>query len=113
MSLAVTEQAVTIPPHGLSGDLVVPEKAAGVVIFAHGSGSSRHSPRNRYVAAALQQAGFATLLMDLLTAAEERVDLRTAQLRFNIALLAGRLLQATDWVQNNTAVKRLPLGYFG
>src|SRR5215207_11754624 len=87
-------------PHGdveLDGDLTVPDRARGLVAFAHGSGSGRHSPRNRHVAAALASAGFATLLMDLLTKAEEDVDLRTRELRFDIPLLAARLTAAIDW----------------
>src|SRR5579884_1234856 len=85
----------------LEGDLIIPDRARGVVLFAHGSGSSRHSPRNRYVAAELQQHGFATLLIDLLTADEERTDMRTAHLRFDIGLLANRLMVATDWLTKN------------
>ena len=82
----------------LEGDLAVPEGAAGVVVFAHGSGSSRHSPRNRFVAERLRAAGLATLLMDLLTEQEEAVDVYTAHLRFDISLLAERLVGATDWL---------------
>jgi putative phosphoribosyl transferase len=107
------ELAVTIPPIGLSGDLVIPEGAASVVLFAHGSGSSRHSPRNRYVAGVLQQAGLATLLLDLLTTVEEQVDLATGHLRFDIDLLCERLLQATDWLHREPATRDLPVGYFG
>ncbi|GAA4429335.1 dienelactone hydrolase family protein [Georgenia halophila] len=81
----------------LDADLTTPDVARAVVVFAHGSGSSRHSPRNRHVAGALQQAGCATLLMDLLTAEEEHVDLATGELRFDIGLLAGRLVAAVDW----------------
>ena len=88
------ERAVRISPLGLEGDLIVPERPSGVVLFAHGSGSSRHSSRNRYVARVLQQGGLATLLMDLLTSAEEQVDLRTGDLRFDIPLLGGRLVEA-------------------
>lgn len=108
----MTERAVSIPPAGLSGDLVIPPQAAGIVVFVHGSGSSRHSPRNRYVAGVLQQGGLGTLLMDLLTPAEEAVDLRTRHLRFDIDLLARRLVEATDWLLRDTRA-RLPLGYFG
>ena len=96
MQVTNTEQVVKIAPDGLDGDLVVPERATGVVLFAHGSGSSRHSPRNRYVASVLQEGGLATLLLDLLTAAEEQVDLNSGHLRFDIDLLAERLLEATD-----------------
>ena len=107
------ERAVTIPPAGLSGDLVIPATAAGVVVFAHGSGSSRHSSRNRYVARVLQQGGLATLLMDLLTAEEEQSDRRTAHLRFDIPLLAARLVHATDWLARNSDTVKLRIGYFG
>ncbi len=85
----------------------------GVVLFAHGSGSSRHSPRNRYVASVLQQDGFGTLLLDLLTAAEEQVDLDTGDLRFDIDLLGKRLLETTDWLQRTPATRGLSIGYFG
>ena len=104
---------VEIPPTGLKGDLAVPENANGIVIFAHGSGSSRHSPRNRYVAEEMQRGGLATLLMDLLTQAEEEVDLRTRSLRFDVALLAGRLEEATRWAQQSPATRELAIGYFG
>jgi dienelactone hydrolase len=83
------------------------------VIFAHGSGSSRKSGRNRYVARVLNEAGFGTLLMDLLTAEEEEVDLRTAHLRFDIPFLARRLEEATDWMTSETVAAALPIGYFG
>jgi len=95
------------------GDLRLPTQARGLVIFAHGSGSSRHSPRNRMVATSLIRAGFATLLFDLLTAAEERVDDRTRQLRFDIRLLAERLLAAVDAVVERPDTSGLPLGTFG
>jgi len=97
----------------LEGDLTVPENAEGLVLFAHGSGSSRHSPRNRYVAKVLNEYGFATLLADLLTAEEEVVDQKTRHLRFNIPLLAERLEGITQWVKNNAGTARLALGYFG
>ena len=104
MIQTIPEHAVEIAPTGLHGDLVVPERANGVILFAHGSGSSRHSPRNRYVAEVLQQGGFGTLLVDLLTEAEEQVDLRTRHLRFDIELLAGRLEEATDWLGQRRGV---------
>ena len=107
------ERTVQIPPIGLTGDLVVPPNARAAVLFAHGGGSSRFSSRNRYVARVLQQAGFATLLLDLLTAAEEAVDDRTGQLRFDIGLLADRLAQATDWLHRNPSTSALPIAYFG
>jgi putative phosphoribosyl transferase len=82
----------------LEGNLSLPERARGIVLFAHGSGSSRHSPRNRYVARVLNEAKLATLLVDLLTPDEEAIDLRTAHLRFDIGLLAERLVGVTDWL---------------
>ncbi|HEY3079810.1 MAG TPA: dienelactone hydrolase family protein [Chloroflexota bacterium] len=97
----------------LEGDLALPEAPRGVVLFAHGSGSSRHSPRNRFVAEVLQTAGLATLLLDLLTRDEESVDLRTAHLRFDIGLLAERLVAATDWLGAQEATRALRTGYFG
>ncbi len=97
----------------LDGDLVVPAGATGVVLFAHGSGSSRHSPRNRRVAAALRGAGLATLLLDLLTAAEEEHDRATAELRFDVGMLAGRLVAAVDWLLGEAATAGLPVGAFG
>jgi putative phosphoribosyl transferase len=97
----------------LEGNLSVPAQAEGLVLFAHGSGSSRHSPRNRYVAQNLREAGLATLLIDLLTAAEEGVDIHTAHLRFNIDLLAERLVGATDWVANDRKTTGLAIGHFG
>ena len=109
------EERVRIPAGDvtLSGDLVAPPDARGIVLFAHGSGSSRLSPRNRHVAAILRQGGLATLLMDLLTRDEEAVDARTAHLRFDIGFLAGRLGAATEWLQKKPETRALPLGYFG
>src|SRR2546423_6883688 len=111
----VEEQSVRIPIGKLvlHGDLSMPEQAAGVVLFAHGSGSSRHSRRNRFVAAELHAAGLATLLMDLLTEEEERVDNVTAHLRFDIGLLAQRLVAATDWLSAHGQTGALRIGYFG
>src|SRR5574341_977669 len=97
----------------LEGDLTLPRQGRGIVVFAHGSGSSRHSPRNRRVARVLQDAGLATLLMDLLTIEEEAVDMRTAHLRFDIGLLAERLAGATDWLTENDLTQHLNIGYFG
>ncbi|HEU4641112.1 MAG TPA: alpha/beta fold hydrolase, partial [Gemmatimonadaceae bacterium] len=97
----------------LEGTLGVPPDATGVVLFAHGSGSSRHSPRNRYVAWVLRDAGLATLLLDLLTPDEEAVDARTRHLRFDIALLADRLVSATDWLRHQPGLGALHVGYFG
>jgi putative phosphoribosyl transferase len=97
----------------LDADLVLPAAARGVVAFAHGSGSSRHSPRNRYVAAGVRDAGFGTLLMDLLTSEEERVDEATRELRFDIPLLAGRLTGAVDWLAEQDGMQALPVALFG
>lgn len=97
----------------LDGDLTMLNTAQGIVLFAHGSGSSRHSPRNRYVARVLQEAGFATLLMDLLTREEEAVDEYTRHLRFDIDLLARRLIGATDWLRQQESTRLMPIGYFG
>ena len=97
----------------LDGDLSVPERARGIVLFAHGSGSSRLSPRNRYVAGLLNEAKLATVLLDLLTPDEEAIDLRTAHLRFDVGLLSERLVAATDWLMQRSETRHLPLGYFG
>lgn len=97
----------------LEGDLWLPEGSRGLVVFAHGSGSSRRSPRNRHVAEVLREAGLGTLLFDLLTMREEAVDARTGQLRFDIGLLAERLVGATDWVLGQPATRDLVIGYFG
>lgn len=97
----------------LHGDLVIPVGAQGLVLFAHGSGSSRHSPCNRQVATRLQLAGFGTLLLDLLTPAEEQVDRLTAHLRFDIPLLARRLVAAIDWAEHEPLSRELPIGVFG
>ncbi len=104
---------VTVGPVTLEGSMSVPTGARGVVLFAHGSGSSRHSPRNRYVASVLQAGGLATVLIDLLTADEETVDLRTRQLRFDIELLADRLVGATDCLAQYPDTRLLRVGYFG
>ena len=97
----------------LRGDVCVPAGARGIVLFVHGSGSSRSSPRNILVAQALQQAGLATLLFDLLTAPEERVDQRTREHRFDIGLLTRRLIAATQWLASQAALRDLAVGYFG
>jgi putative phosphoribosyl transferase len=97
----------------LDGDLSVPPHAQGLVLFAHGSGSSRHSPRNRAVADALNQRGLATLLVDLLTAEEEQTDARTRQMRFDIGLLAERLVGVIDWLREQPETAALPVGLFG
>jgi dienelactone hydrolase len=109
-------ESVSVPADGVSlaGDLIIPAAARGLVLFAHGTGSSRHSPRNRFVAAELRKAGLATLLIDLLTEAEERVDERSAgSLRFDVGLLARRLRAASSWLLASPATADLPLGYFG
>jgi putative phosphoribosyl transferase len=97
----------------LEGSLGIPSAARAVVLFAHGSGSSRHSPRNRFVAEVLRGAGLATLLIDLLTAEEEAEDAATGHLRFDIGLLAERLVGATDWLGREPATAGLAVGYFG
>lgn len=107
------EVRVSAGPVTLEGSLGIPNSAGGVVLFAHGSGSGRHSPRNRYVARVLREANLATLLIDLLTEDEEEVDLRTTRLRFDIGLLARRLLGATDWLVQNPDTEQLRIGYFG
>jgi dienelactone hydrolase len=107
------ERPVQIPLLRLAGDLVIPENTQGLIIFAHGSGSSRHSSRNRYVARRLNAGGLATLLLDLLTEAEEQVDLRTGHLRFDIDLLAWRLEMAVEWSAQQPELRDLRVGYFG
>ncbi len=97
----------------LEGNLGIPPGAKGIVLFAHGSGSSRHSPRNQYVARRLRQAGLATLLIDLLTATEEAEDMEQAHLRFDIGLLARRLVGATDSLKQAPDTRDLIIGYFG
>ena len=97
----------------LEGDLTIPDGPKGIVLFAHGSGSSRKSPRNRYVASVLNKSKFATLLFDLLTPEEETIDIQTRHLRFDIELLSMRLVGATDWLGKNKEVKDLNVGYFG
>jgi putative phosphoribosyl transferase len=113
--MAAEERAVRVPADSaaLDADLAVPAVVRGVVLFAHGSGSSRHSSRNRRVAAGLQEAGFATLLMDLLTPEEEQVDLRTRHLRFDIDLLSRRLVAAVDALETMPGTAGLPVATFG
>ena len=112
---AVVEREITIVAGkvSLEGSLALPKSASGLVLFAHGSGSSRRSPRNRYVAQVLQAAGIGTLLFDLLTREEESIDRYTAELRFDIGLLAERLIGATRWVMSQPEMRGLKLGYFG
>jgi dienelactone hydrolase len=110
-------QALTlrIPVDGvtLNAELAIPVDAHGIVLFAHGSGSSRHSPRNQFVARVLQQSDFGTLLMDLLTETEEAVDNQTREMRFDISLLGKRLTATVDWIATHQAYKHLPIGIFG
>jgi putative phosphoribosyl transferase len=109
------ERTVRIPARDatLDGNLNVPAGASGIVLFVHGSGSSRHSPRNRFVARTLNAAGLATLLFDLLTPQEEAVDIATREHRFDIGLLAGRLGLAAEWMQQQPEGRGLRIGYFG
>ena len=117
MATAIHEEANAIQiPAGqvqLEGDLVIPENAHGIVVFAHGSGSSRFSSRNRFVAGALRETGLATLLMDLLTPREEQVDEYTAHLRFDIKMLAERLVSAAKFIDLDPRTMNLPIGMFG
>lgn len=108
-------RAVSIPAESvmLAGDLAIPAGANGIVLFAHGSGSSHTSPRNRFVAEYLQNSGMATLLFDLMTPDEEELDLMTGALRFDVDFLSRRLLSATAWVQKQKETAALPIGYFG
>jgi putative phosphoribosyl transferase len=111
----VVSRSVSVPVDGtpLTGDLAVPASARAVVLFAHGSGSSRHSPRNRYVAQVLHDSGLGSLLLDLLTGQEERIDAVTGELRFDIGLLGRRLVAAVDWLGGHPATASLPVGLFG
>jgi dienelactone hydrolase len=115
LAMPTLEQSLEIPVAGvaLAADVTVPEQARGVVLFAHGSGSSRHSPRNRYVAAELGRAGLATVLADLLTPDEERLDARTAKLRFDIDRLAVRTSALADWISEQEPTAGLGIGLFG
>jgi putative phosphoribosyl transferase len=109
------DKPVTIPADHvtLEGNLNIPDGANGLVVFAHGSGSSRHNPRNRFVASVLREAGLGTLLTDLLSLREEERDLETAELRFDIELLARRLVAATDWILGSQQIRAPNIGYFG
>ncbi len=112
----LAERRISLPAtrdEEVKGDLVVPAAATGLVVFAHGSGSSRHSSRNRSVAATLQATGLATLLFDLLTPSEERRDEVTAELRFDIAFLAARLRGVLAWIRGQADLGALPIGLFG
>jgi dienelactone hydrolase len=112
---ATQQRDVEVPARGatLAGTLTLPTAARGVVVFAHGSGSGRFSPRNRAVAGVLVEAGLATLLMDLLTADEEAEDMRTGHLRFDIPLLAERVASAVDWLSSQPTIAAQPVGCFG
>src|SRR5687767_13105402 len=114
-SMAETDRPVRLEGDGvtLEGDLTLPADARGVALFAHGSGSSRHSPRNRHVARVLREAGLGTLLMDLLTRDEEQAEARTGHLRFDLPLLARRLETALDWLEGDAETRDLPVGLFG
>lgn len=111
----IRKKEVYIPVQAviLKGDLILPEKATSLVIFVHGSGSSRFSPRNQFVATTLNQVGFATFLFDLLTYEEGEIDEMTGDYRFNIELLSERLIKVTDWITANPETKKLNVGYFG
>src|SRR5437879_5081425 len=113
--MKIVEESLHIPAGDvvLRADVVVPGEARGVVLFAHGSGSSRHSPRNRYVASELRAAGLATVLADLLTPAEEQRDAWTAELRFSIGMLATRVAALSDWATAYSHTRGLGLGLFG
>ncbi len=111
--MSTTELLIPIGDILLEGMLTTPDPVTGLVIFAHGSGSSRHSPRNQHVATRLNESGLATLLFDLLTPDEERIDAYDASLRFDVELLADRLIGATDSVFAQGVVRQMPIGYFG
>ncbi|MCC7365058.1 MAG: dienelactone hydrolase family protein [Dehalococcoidia bacterium] len=111
--IPATAIAIAVDSGFVHGDLALPPGAPGIVVFAHGSGSSRFSSRNRYVAEVLQAGGLGTLLFDLLTPDEERIDARTADFRFDIELLTRRLVAVTAWLREQPATARTPIGYFG
>jgi dienelactone hydrolase len=110
---ATTKVAIRVDGDGIAGDLVIPRNAAGIIIFAHGSGSGRFSSRNRFVARALNDGGFATLLLDLLTESEDRLDQETGHLRFDIPLLSRRVMAAVDWCRGDDRTRELRIGLFG
>jgi pimeloyl-ACP methyl ester carboxylesterase len=109
----MTTVAVPFDASSMAGDLTIPVRPAGVIVFAHGSGSSRHSPRNQFVARELNKAGFATLLIDLLTPGEEAIDDTTREFRFDVGLLADRLAAILDWLPKQRVLSALPVGLFG
>jgi len=110
---AINNVSITCGSKVLQGNLSIPDKASGIVLFVHGSGSSRFSPRNKYVAQTLQDVNIATLLFDLLTKDEEREDMWSGHLRFDIKLLANRLKDVTKWIKENPSTRNLNIGYFG
>lgn len=110
---AINNVSITSGSKVLEGNLSIPDKASGIVLFVHGSGSSRFSPRNKYVAQTLQDVNIATLLFDLLTNEEEREDMWSGHLRFDIKLLANRLKDVTKWIKENPSTRNLNIGYFG
>ena len=112
-SAGTAEVAISIGTVEVRGNLTLPDGAAGIVAFAHGSGSGRHSPRNRFVAEELHQVQLATLLVDLLTPQEDEIDRQTGELRFDIALLTERVLASVDWLRKSDATQGLPIGLFG
>ena len=112
-SIRQTEIVIDVGDTSLRGSLALPDDPSGIVVFAHGSGSSRFSPRNRFVAGMLNDASLATLLFDLLTLDEQQVDDLSGQLRFDIDLLSGRLISVLDWLRQSGIVPRLSLGLFG
>lgn len=107
------EVQITTPNVTLPGNLDVPENAIGLVVFAHGSGSSRFSPRNRTVAESLQQCGLGTLLFDLLTEQEDEIDRKTRAIRYDVKLLGQRLAETVDWIRQQNSIANLPIGLFG
>jgi putative phosphoribosyl transferase len=111
--MALGETSIPVNGVALGATLALPAKASGLVVFAHGSGSSRHSPRNQYVARALRDAGLGTLLFDLLTAEEEQAEAYTRHLRFDITFLADRLIRVTRWALEHPGSRQLGIGYFG
>ncbi len=115
MKAKAEEQSVEIPSGTviISGNLLVPQGAKGIVVFAHGSGSSRFSPRNNYVAKLMNRKGIATLLIDLLTEEEEALDEYSREYRFDISLLSERLIDSSDWLKKNAVTEKLAIGYFG
>jgi putative phosphoribosyl transferase len=113
MDMNAEDLRIPVESGRLEGELAIPDPACGLVIFAHGSGSSRKSPRNQFVAGMLREAGLATLLMDLLTPEEEELDFDRGHLRFDIPFLAGRLWAATLWARRHPRARSLALGYFG